>query len=214
MNELSLFRRQFPYRFYNATIGILVINVAVFLATMLFPRLFMDLALTPIRVIKMRAFWQVFTYMFLHRSFWHIFINMFVLILFGTQLEKQMGSSEFILYYAVTGLGAGLFTLIVHWYTGLYLVPVGGASGAIYALLLAFATLFPNSTIFVMGILPLRAPIAVIVFAAISLFSHITGTNEGVAHLTHLAGIGIGYLYFVVRLGVNPVRVFFRRHLS
>jgi membrane associated rhomboid family serine protease len=57
----------------------------------------------------------------------------------------------------------------------------------------------------------MRAPVAVLVFAGIELFSMFTNTRSGVAHLTHLAGLVLGYLYFLVRLGVNPLRVFFRR---
>jgi membrane associated rhomboid family serine protease len=38
-----------------------------------------------------------------------------------------------------------------------------------------------------------------------------TGTNSGVAHLTHLAGLVFAWLYLLVRLGINPARVFFRR---
>ena len=86
-----------------------------------------------------------------------------------------------------------------------------GASGAILAVLLAFAAYFPDTRILFMFFLPMRAPAAVLVFAAATLFFLFTGTNSGVAHLTHLAGLVFGYLYLLVRLGINPARVFFRR---
>jgi membrane associated rhomboid family serine protease len=52
---------------------------------------------------------------------------------------------------------------------------------------------------------------AVLVFAGIELFSMFTNTRSGVAHLTHLAGLAVGWLYLVVRLGTNPLHAFFRR---
>jgi membrane associated rhomboid family serine protease len=139
--------------------------------------------------------------MFVHGSFGHILFNMLGLFIFGPQLERQMGSTEFLVLYLFTGIGTGFFSFLMG-------TNVVGASGAIYGLLLAFATYFPDARIFIWGILPLRAPIAVILFAGLSLFFHFSGVMGGVAHLAHLAGIVLAYFYFVVRLGINPIRVF------
>jgi membrane associated rhomboid family serine protease len=54
----------------------------------------------------------------------------------------------------------------------------------------------------------MRAPILVTVYAAIELFSGVTSVASGVAHLTHLAGFGFAFIYFVTRLDINPVKVF------
>jgi len=186
--------------------------VGLFLVTFLFPRTTIYLALTPYLVVRERAIWQVVTYMFIHGGTWHILFNMLALFIFGTPLERKLGSSEFLLYYFITGVGAGLATLVINWYTGLAIIPVVGASGAIYGLLLAYATLYPDARLFIFGILPLRAPIAVLLFAGLALFSQLTGTRNGVAHLTHLAGFVFGYLYFLIRMGINPIKVFFRRY--
>ena len=207
----SLIQRPIPYRYYNVTIVLLVINIAVYMFGFLFPRLYTYLALTPYLVVKARAIWQVLTYMFVHGSTWHILFNMLALFLFGTQVERRLGSTEFLLYYMISGVGAGLTTLAVNWYSGMALVPVVGASGAIFGLLLAYATLFPDSRLFIFGFFPLRAPVAVLLFAALELFFMVTGTRSGVAHLTHLAGLLFGYLYFVLRFGINPIKVFIRR---
>jgi membrane associated rhomboid family serine protease len=102
-------------------------------------------------------------------------------------------------------------TLAVNWYTGMGNVPVVGASGAIFGVLLAFATLFPDARILLFWVLPVRAPIAVLIFTLLELWFMLSGTNTGVAHLTHLAGLVFGYLYFLIRMGINPIRVFFRR---
>jgi membrane associated rhomboid family serine protease len=211
MATQGFLRRPLRYRFYNATIILIALNVIVFLITLAAPRLIAYLGLVPLLVIQGGAWWQIVTYMFVHGGFWHIFFNMLTLFLFGIQLEQKMGSTEFLLYYFVSGIGAGLATLFVNYYTGMGAIPVVGASGAIFSLLLAFATFFPDARIFVFGILPLRAPVAVIIFAGINLFNQFLNPGSGVAYLTHLAGIAFGYLYIAVRYAINPVKVFFKR---
>jgi membrane associated rhomboid family serine protease len=211
MNQLPFYRRPLSYRYYNATLTLIVINIGMYLLMMFIPRIFGYLALTPVLVVRERFIWQVFTYMFLHGGVWHILINMLVLFIFGSRLEHRLGSSEFLLYYFITGVGAGIATLAVNWYTGMALVPVVGASGAIFGIMLAFATFFPDTTIFVNFFIPLPARIAVLVFAGLELIFLLFATRSGVAHLTHLAGFVFGYLYFLIRLGINPARSLFRR---
>jgi membrane associated rhomboid family serine protease len=223
MNRLPFYKRPLSYRYYNATLTLIIVNIGMFLLGLLFSRTWVTtpygryrvldyyISLIPYRVVLDKAVWQVLTYMFIHGGTWHILFNMLALFIFGTPLERRLGSSEFLLYYLITGLGAGLATLAVNWYTGLAIIPVVGASGAIYGLLLAYATLYPDARLFIFGILPLRAPVAVLLFAGLALFSQLTGTGRGVAHLTHLAGLIFGYLYFLVRMNINPIKVFFRR---
>jgi membrane associated rhomboid family serine protease len=211
MSDSSFLRRPLRYSFFNATLYLIAANVLVFLATYLAPALRAYLWLQPAAVLQANAWWQLVTYMFSHANFTHLFLNMLSLYLFGVQLERRMGSGEFLLYYLVSGIGAGLATLLVNTATGQGMVYVVGASGAIFAVLLAFAAFFPDSRIFIFGILPMRAPTAVIVFAAIEVISMFTNISTGVAHLTHLAGILFGYGMLVLRFRVNPIRVFFPR---
>jgi membrane associated rhomboid family serine protease len=65
--------------------------------------------------------------------------------------------------------------------------------------------------VYIWGILPLRAPVMVLGFTAIELFSSVFGFRSGVAHLTHLAGFAWGWVYFLARFGANPWRSFTRR---
>jgi membrane associated rhomboid family serine protease len=208
----SFLQRPLRYSYYNATIVLIAVNVLVFLVTQIISSSsLVYMALVPAMVVRAGAWWQLITYMFVHANFWHIFFNMLALFLFGTQLEQRMGSTEFLLYYFTAGIGAGLATVFINYNSGMANVPVVGASGAIFALLLAFASYFPDARIFIFGILPMRAPVAVGVFALIELFYQFTGLNSGVAHLAHLSGLLFGYLYLVVRLGMNPLKIFFRR---
>jgi len=206
----AFLRRPLRYRFYNATIFLIAANVLVFLVTLAVPRVQAWLWLRPIAVFQAGAWWQVATYLFVHGGFGHLFFNMLSLYLFGIQLEQRMGSGEFLLYYFVAGIGAGFATLLINSATGQGMIPVLGASGAIFGVLLAFASFFPDTRIFIFGILPMRAPTAVLVFAGIEVFSTFTNFNSGVAHLTHLAGILFGFGYLVLRFGINPIRIFFR----
>ncbi len=210
MNRMTFYRRPMPYRFQNFTVVLIVINVGLFLLSYLAPRLFYSLALVPVLVIRENAWWQLITYMFVHAGTGHIFFNMLALFLFGSRIEQRLGSYEFLLYYLICGVGAGLVTLVINWNTGLQAVPVVGASGAIFGLLLAFAILFPDAVIFIFGLLPMRAKTAVLVFAGLELLFSLTSPRSGVAHLTHLAGLLFGFLYFPIRLGINPLDAFRR----
>jgi membrane associated rhomboid family serine protease len=206
----SLVRRPFRYSFRNLSIWLIAINVLVFAAEYVFPQVGGYLAMTPALVLS-GAVWQPFTYMFAHANLTHLLLNMLGLLFFGTAVEKELGSKEFLLYYLLTGLLAGLFSFAAFVLLGSLYTPLLGASGAVYAVLIAYATLEPRSQILVWGILPVRAPLMVIGFTLIALFSQIFGAQSSVAHLTHLAGFGFGWLYFLARFGVNPWRRFFPR---
>jgi len=211
MTQGSWLRRPFPYRFYNATVALIVINVAFFFFSILFPRFLYGLALIPAQVVLGNEWWRLLTYMFAHGGTWHLLLNKLALLMFGLPLEHGLGSSEYLLYYLVTGLLAGLATLAVNWFTGLAAIPVVGASGAIFAVLLGYATLYPETRILLFWFIPMRAPTAVLVFAGLELVNMLRTPRSGVAHLTHLAGLGFGLVYFLLRLDRNPLRVFFRR---
>jgi membrane associated rhomboid family serine protease len=208
----SILRRPVRYYYFNATIILIVVNIILFLIGFMDRRgMLRYLWLFPSFVLQEGGWWQVVTYMFIHSGWSHIFFNMLALFMFGIQLEQRMGSTEFLLYYFVCGIGAGVLTVFINSATGQGMIPVVGASGAIFAVLLAFAAFFPDSRIYVFGILPVRAPVLVAVYAGIEIFSQFTNFRSTVAHLTHLAGLAFGYLYLVLRYGMNPIALFFRK---
>ncbi|MDR2798709.1 MAG: rhomboid family intramembrane serine protease [Treponema sp.] len=207
---MNLFRRPFRYRNDNMALLLIGLNIGVFLLQLVYPPVKYYAALNPGAVLN-GWIWQFVSYMFAHGNLSHLLFNMLALFLFGTQVERHMGSKEFLLYYMVTGVLAGIFSFLVYWLTGAYGVFLLGASGAIFAVQLAYATLFPDAVIFIWGIIPLRAPIMVLGFTAIEIFSSITGIGSGVAHLTHLAGFAWGWIYFLIRFGKNPWNSLIRR---
>jgi membrane associated rhomboid family serine protease len=210
---MSVFRKPFRYRNDNVVFVIIGLNILVFLLGFVFGNsrtvasLISLLPMRPIAILR-GYIWQFVTYMFVHdpRSFSHIFFNMFALFVFGSRVEGYMGSREFLLYYFVTGTLAGVFSFIVYFFTGAYWVALMGASGAIFAVELAYAVFFPQALIYLWGILPLRAPVMVLGFTAVEIIMTITGRGGNVAHITHLAGFGFGWIYFRVRFGISPWR--------
>jgi membrane associated rhomboid family serine protease len=206
---MNFLRKPFRYSYANATFILIGVNVLVFLAQSLFPRVDSYLALNAVNVIEHNAYWQFLTYMFAHGGISHLLVNMLGLFIFGSDCERRMGTREFLLYYLLTGALAGAFSFLVYWMTGSYHVFLVGASGALFAVMLAYATFFPDSMIYIWGILPVRAPILVLGYTAVEIWSTLFGFSSGVAHLTHLAGFAFAYLYFLVRFGANPWRSFF-----
>jgi len=199
-------RRPFRYSFNSVVFYLIGINILVFLAQKLFPITIAFVALVP-RFVMHGWIWQFATYMFAHGGWQHILFNMLGLFVFGYQVERRMGSREFLLYYLLTGILAGFFSFAIYALTGNY-TPIVGASGAIFAVELAYAAFFPNSIIYIWGIIPLRAPVLVLGYTALELFFSFTGFQRGVAHLTHLSGFAVGWLYFLIRFGINPWKAF------
>ena len=207
---MNIIRRPFRYRNGNVVFYLIGINILVYLAEILLRNLpiITDFSMVPILVLARGWIFQFVTYMFIHdpNSITHLLFNMLALFIFGRHVERQMGSLEFLLYYFLTGILAGVFSFVVFVLTGNYVIFLMGASGAIFAVQLAFAAFFPDSIVYLWGILPLRAPVMVLGFTALEVFSLLTGFNGNVAHATHLAGFAFGWLYFIVRFGINPWR--------
>jgi hypothetical protein len=130
--------------------------------------------------------WTIVSYIFLHASFEHLFYNMFALALFGSVLERIIGSKKFLLTFFISGIIAGVGSLI--FYTSSI-----GASGAIYGIMGALAVIRPRMTVYVTFI-PLPMALAVIFWAAgdlLGLFS----PSDLIAHGAHLSGLVFGLIY-------------------
>jgi membrane associated rhomboid family serine protease len=172
-------------------------NVAMFLINTFVPSLTIVLGLVPAAVIREFRVWQLVTYMFMHGGLFHLLFNMLALWMFGTELERRWGTPYFLKYYFVTGVGAGaltvLFSLLPFAFAQqVHYSVVVGASGAIYALLLAYAIYFPDRPILLI-VFWVPARICVAILCAIALFSSLSDAG-GVANATHLGGLLVGYL--------------------
>ena len=197
--------------------------------------------------------------MWVHGGFGHLFGNMFSVLVFAPILERVWGSKKFLIYYLITGIGAGIlysginyyenysfeikvksyeqnpspesFRKLVlnnssEYYNQLYDfidsyeqnpsnsndnlsiayandllkvksdVPMVGASGAVFGILLAFAMLFPNMELMLLFLpIPVKAKYLVLVYGIYELWSEINRMpGDNVAHFAHLGGMLIGYL--------------------
>jgi membrane associated rhomboid family serine protease len=170
---------------------LLIANVGMFFAQMVFPELIGYLGLVPNDVMHRGRVWEVVTYAFLHGSGWHLFFNMFALWMFGPHIEGAWGSRRFLTYYFICLLGAAgaQFLLAPD-------VLVVGASGAIYGILLAFGLMVPDAVIYLFFFFPVRAIQAVMFIALLTLVSAMSAGGSRVAHFAHLGGMLTGFLYF------------------
>jgi len=206
-----LFQRRLPRAYFYATLGIIALNLLVYLLNELNWESRGLLAMNPVAVVVEGQWWQLFTYMYVHGDLSHIVFNMIGLFFFGTAVEEEMGSWEFLVFYHVTGVLAALASLGIYWLTGQLGVYLLGASGAVFAATLAFAAFRPHARVLVFFVIPLRARSMVIVFAAIEVFSQLLNPYGGVAHLTHLAGFLFAFLYLLLRLRINAWTEFWSR---
>ena len=190
--------------------NLIIANCVVLLATELLP--FGDLIIEHFALFNAESpffrSYQVFTYMFLHGSVSHLFFNMFALWMFGRTLEYRLGSSRFLTYYLVCGIGAALLQLGVGYAEyhhalaagsvsamRLLGIPTVGASGAVFGLLLAFGVLYPNQIVaLIFPPITLKAKWFVVVYGVLELVLGISGAQSGVAHFAHLGGMLWGFL--------------------
>lgn len=162
------------------------------------------LILTPEQVVEKFYIWQLVTYQFFHAiSPFHLFFNMLMLWFFGSELERRWGSRFFTFYYIASGAGAAIIYCLgvavyaaITGYKPVLLVPVLGASGALFGLLVAYGIIFSDREIYFMGFFPMRAKYFVMLAGAMDLASLVgTGFAGGeVAYLAHLGGILSGFL--------------------
>lgn len=149
--------------------------------------------------------WQLFTYMYMHGGFSHLFFNMFALWMFGMELENMWGSKTFFIFYTVCGVGAGIANAFLAPLVS-YIppnVPTVGASGSIYGVLIAFGMIFPNRYIYIYFMLPIKAKYLVIIYILIEVFAVASQSQSGIAHIAHLGGgvVGFLYVYFILNKG-------------
>lgn len=175
---------------------LLIANAVVFLLTVAVGYgLMVDLfAFSPSRLLTRP--WGMLTYMFVHAGLWHLLMNLLFIFFFGPPLESRWGSDLFIKFYLICGLGGVLLSFVFSE------ASIVGASAACYGILLAFAMIWPNATVYIWGLVPVKVKWLVIFMVALSFASAIGPTRDGVAHLAHLGGAVAGFL--LLQSGLMP----------
>jgi len=187
--------RSNPYQSAIPTVvfGLLIANGLMFAAQNMLPIVNAYLPLYPLDSGYFLPF-QLLTYGFLHGDVTHIFFNMFGLWMFGSDIERLMGSKRFLIYFLTCVVGAGIVQLVVGALaTGPYAVTVG-ASGGVFGILLAYGLAFPNRTVMLLfPPIPMKARTFVIVFGVFELFMGVSGRAPGIANFAHLGGMAFGF---------------------
>ncbi|MGH7830739.1 MAG: rhomboid family intramembrane serine protease, partial [Candidatus Binatia bacterium] len=173
--------------------ALLIANVAVFLVQLVMDSSFVILfGLVPYLVWHELYFWQILTYQFLHGGLFHLLFNMLALWMFGCDLERRWDSRFFFKYYTTCVAGGAILNVL---FLPNQTVPSIGASAGVYGILLAYGVLYPNRVVYMYFLFPLKMKHFVLIIGAISLYSSITATQSGIAHLAHLGGMAFGYFY-------------------
>jgi membrane associated rhomboid family serine protease len=189
--------------FTPAVIWLLGINTAVFLvlsafgSRMVVQWTYLYLGLVPEMTIFHFAIWQLVTYSFIHVSFWHWFGNMLGIWMFGATFESAWGTRRFLELFFVGVIGAAITTIVLSFAHILITpdTPTVGASGGVFAILMAFGLVFGESEIMMIPFpFLIKAKYFVLILIVVTVAFAISG-GGGVAYVAHLGGLLFGYLY-------------------
>ncbi|HMS67012.1 MAG: rhomboid family intramembrane serine protease [Saprospiraceae bacterium] len=137
--------------------------------------------------------YQIATHMFMHGGEQHLLFNMLMLFFIGPAVEQTLGPKRFLLLYIIAGVSSAFLHLLIS--NG----KVVGASGAIYGILVAFATMFPNLKMMVFPIpFEIKAKYLVGAYVVYDLYTGLTGYDDNIAHFAHIGGAIAGFvmIYF------------------
>lgn len=189
--------------------NLLIINVIVYFAATTLPQIIPDLAMYFPMMEQFKPY-QIVTHFFMHGSPRHLLFNMMGLFFLGPMVERTLGNKNFLILYLASAFGALIAHLGVDFYQyssmGISRFPgVVGASGAIYGVVIAFATLFPNTKLMLLfPPIPIKAKYLGIGYIAYDLYQGVMGSNTGVAHFAHLGGAITGF--FLIKFVFNAYR--------
>jgi membrane associated rhomboid family serine protease len=162
--------------------------------------------LTPVNVVH-GWIWQLVTYSLLHLGVLHLVGNMIGLWMFGSAIESAWGTRRFLELYWVGVVGAAITTVALS-YTHLLGDPNShtiGASGGVFAILIAFGVLFGDNEIMLIPFpFLIKAKYFIGILIVVTLAFAMSGGGN-VAYVAHLGGLLFGWLY--VRRGPKPALV-------
>jgi len=201
--------------FTRAVIWLLGINTGIFLLIALLgvARISVEsfvnfyFGLMPALVVQHGWIWQIVTYSFIHFGFMHWFGNMLGLWMFGAAIEQAWGSRRFLELYFIGVIGAAVTTVAISYahVLGSPLQTTVGASGGVFAILMAFGMLFADNEIMMIPfpfLIKAKYFVGILIVATLALA---TMGGGNVAYVAHLGGLLFGYLY--VKRGMKPAMV-------
>jgi membrane associated rhomboid family serine protease len=191
--------------FTKAVTWLLGINTGIFLLMELFGLARLPIvgyvidygALTPVQVIHHGWIWQLVTYSVLHAGFMHWFGNMLGLWMFGSAIESAWGTRRLVELFLVGVVGAAVTTVALSYahILGNPNQPTLGASGGVFAILIAFGMLFGDNEIMMIPfpfLIKAKYFVGILVVVTLALAM---GGGGNVAYVAHLGGLFFGWLY-------------------
>lgn len=142
--------------------------------------------------------WSILTYMFFHEGLFHILFNMLFLYWFGLLLNEYLGSKKLANIYILGGLAGAAFYVLIYNISPYFseALPASrmlGASAGVYGVVVAAATLAPNTTFHLLLLGPVKIKYIAIFYVLIA-FVNAAGENAG-GELAHLGGAAMGFIY-------------------
>jgi membrane associated rhomboid family serine protease len=145
-------------------------------------------------------FYTPVTYMFMHADFWHLLFNMLWLFWMGQIFEEFLGNKRILGLYLLGGLtgavifiaGYNLFPLFSQ-SNALLTTNLVGSSACVMAVTAGAATIAPDYTIMLFGIVPVKIKWIAIIYAVLGLLGMV-GSNAG-GEMAHLGGALFGFVY-------------------
>lgn len=178
---------------------LVIINAVVYLFEILFDQArFTEtyLALDSGLFVTNWKLWQIITYGFVHsrNDISHIFGNMFCLWFFGRDVEGIYGKRAFLAFYLSTIAIAGILGLYSQQLLAGTAVSLLGASGGVAGVIILYICHFPQRTLLLYFVLPVRAWVLGLIFLVYDFVGTFSDTH--VAHTAHLVGAACGWIYF------------------
>jgi membrane associated rhomboid family serine protease len=145
--------------------------------------------------------WNLLSYGFAHTpldqgGFWHVGMNMLMLWMFGRVIELRLGRLEFLWFYLVSIVAAGLVWLaaVNLWQPGTKVFAVG-ASGGVTATFILFVLYYPRQTVYFWGIFAMPAWVIGVIVVGLDLLNALTGQAGNVAWQAHFGGAAFAFVY-------------------
>lgn len=157
--------------------------------------------------------WTLLTYSFAHIysyefnivGVWHILMNMLVFYWFAKLFVEYLGSDKLVALYVLGGLSGGLVYLLLFNTVPYFMAQPSdlvGASAAVFAVVVAAATLLPDYTFFLMFLGPVRMKYIAAFYIVVSFITSVAGNAGG--EIAHLGGALMGFVYIKqLQAGVN-----------
>lgn len=155
------------------------------------------LALIPVEVLSGKV-WQIFTYSFLHSDVMHLVLNLMILAFVGGEIEAMWGRRKFLTFYFFCATMAGLVYLLLQliiWNPMYLSLPLVGASGGMYGLLVAYAVIFAERELLFMMMFPMKAKNFILILAGVEFLQALFSGQGGLGAFAHLSGMGAGLLF-------------------